>query len=262
MEYDALLTGYIPTAEGLETVGKIAADLKKSSKEKGKQAIWLLDPVIGDNGRFYVSQDVIPVYQRLVKSGNVDLITPNQFEAETLTGIKIKSLLDIFRVLEKLQYEFKIPSVVISSIKLEQYDCMITVGSEKMTNDYPRVFFYKYPFLDGYVTGTGDLFAAILIDRYFKYKCHNKETLDDDMEPKYLPLASAVGEVLGVVQDVISRTLKHSSQTAGGVMGNPDMMKRAELRLVQSVDLIPGTKIPFETFNLGDVINEIVKSPF
>lgn len=40
----------------------------------------VLDPVMGDNGRLYVNEDVVPAYKGLVK--DADLILPNQFEAE------------------------------------------------------------------------------------------------------------------------------------------------------------------------------------
>lgn len=53
--------------------------------------LWVLDPVLGDHGRFYVSQDVIPVYIDLLASGCISAVTPNQFEAEILSGIKIQT---------------------------------------------------------------------------------------------------------------------------------------------------------------------------
>ena len=40
----------------------------------------VLDPVMGDEGRLYVSEKVIPVYKNLLREA--DLILPNQFEAE------------------------------------------------------------------------------------------------------------------------------------------------------------------------------------
>ena len=45
---------------------------------------------MGDNGKLYVSQDLVPAYKDLVTS-LATVITPNQFEAELLTGIKIDS---------------------------------------------------------------------------------------------------------------------------------------------------------------------------
>ena len=35
---------------------------------------------MGDEGRLYVNEDVVPVYKRLLK--DADLILPNQFELE------------------------------------------------------------------------------------------------------------------------------------------------------------------------------------
>lgn len=40
----------------------------------------VLDPVMGDQGRIYVNEDVVPAYKSLVS--HADLILPNQFEAE------------------------------------------------------------------------------------------------------------------------------------------------------------------------------------
>lgn len=40
----------------------------------------VLDPVMGDDGRLYVNEDVIPAYKGLLR--DADLILPNQFEAE------------------------------------------------------------------------------------------------------------------------------------------------------------------------------------
>ena len=40
----------------------------------------VLDPVMGDEGRIYVNEDVVPAYKSLLR--DADLILPNQFEAE------------------------------------------------------------------------------------------------------------------------------------------------------------------------------------
>ena len=39
-----------------------------------------MDPVMGDNGKLYVNEDVIPAYKSLLPYAG--LILPNQFEAE------------------------------------------------------------------------------------------------------------------------------------------------------------------------------------
>ena len=40
----------------------------------------VLDPVMGDDGRLYVDEDVVPAYKNLLR--DADLILPNQFELE------------------------------------------------------------------------------------------------------------------------------------------------------------------------------------
>jgi pyridoxine kinase len=47
---------------------------------------WVLDPVMGDNGKLYVAEDAVPAYKSLIK--DADLILPNQFEAECVPRYK------------------------------------------------------------------------------------------------------------------------------------------------------------------------------
>lgn len=79
-DFDVMLSGYIPGAEAVDAVGKIGRELKEKSRETPGKFFWALDPVMGDNGRIYVSEDVVPAYKRLIN--DADLILPNQFEAE------------------------------------------------------------------------------------------------------------------------------------------------------------------------------------
>jgi pyridoxine kinase len=75
-DFDMMLSGYIPGAEAVVAVGEIAKDLK----ERNRNFFWVLDPVMGDNGKIYVAEDVVPAYKGLIEYA--DLILPNQFEAE------------------------------------------------------------------------------------------------------------------------------------------------------------------------------------
>jgi len=79
-DFDMMLSGYVPGAEALEAVGRIAQELKEKGKAKPGSFFWVLDPVMGDNGTLYVAQDVVPMYKSLIP--HADLILPNQFEAE------------------------------------------------------------------------------------------------------------------------------------------------------------------------------------
>ena len=251
VEYNALLTGYVPSADGVQEVGRIGTELR----QKFPDMLWLLDPVLGDDGRLYVSEAVIPVYRSILKTGSVTLITPNQFEAETLTGLKIKSRKDVLTVLKVLHTEFKTPNVVLSSVTFsdensDQQDIIYSIGSTVSTKDQsPRPFYYSYPSLKSYFTGTGDLFAALTIDRFYKHTARNPTAIpDDSVEILDLPLVKTVGEVLGVVQSVLARTWANSSSltTNPGAIGNIESMRNSELQVIQSRDLISSTDIPYK----------------
>ena len=76
-----MLSGYVPGAAAVEAVGSIAKELKvKAGGRPGSPFFWVLDPVMGDNGKLYVAEDVVPAYRSLIP--HADLILPNQFEAE------------------------------------------------------------------------------------------------------------------------------------------------------------------------------------
>lgn len=79
-DFDMMLSGYIPGAEAVQAVGRIAAELKAKAASTPGGFFWVLDPVMGDNGRLYVADDVVPAYKSLLP--HADLILPNQFEAE------------------------------------------------------------------------------------------------------------------------------------------------------------------------------------
>lgn len=79
-DFDMMLSGYIPGAEAVQAVGRIAAELKAKAASRPGSFFWVLDPVMGDNGRLYVADDVVPAYKSLLP--HADLILPNQFEAE------------------------------------------------------------------------------------------------------------------------------------------------------------------------------------
>lgn len=83
-DFDMMLSGYIPGAEAVQAVGRIAVDLKEKAAARNAPGsfFWVLDPVMGDNGKLYVAQDVVPAYKSLLP--HADLILPNQFEAESV----------------------------------------------------------------------------------------------------------------------------------------------------------------------------------
>ena len=117
-DYQALLSGYLPNKNSVRCMGTYYAKFKEANPEM----IWLMDPVMGDEGQLYVSEDVIPEYRKLALSPKqlVDIITPNQFELEILYGGKIKTKEHLKKALKKLHQT--IPVIIVTSCDCKMFD--------------------------------------------------------------------------------------------------------------------------------------------
>ena len=79
--YDFFLTGFIGSESFLNSILKIWNRIRKANPK----AIFVCDPVLGDDGVYYVDTSLKHIYRKsLIPTAFV--ITPNQFEAEELTG--------------------------------------------------------------------------------------------------------------------------------------------------------------------------------
>ena len=75
-QYRCLLTGYVPGIEPLEAVYTIAEDLKKKYGDElifGNENLFcyfltlvVADPVMGDDEKLYVAEEVVPKYKELM----------------------------------------------------------------------------------------------------------------------------------------------------------------------------------------------------
>jgi pyridoxine kinase len=84
LHYTHLLTGYIGSVSFLTTVLQVVDKLRSVNPD----LVYVCDPVLGDEGKLYVPQDLISVYQQKVVPV-ATMLTPNQFEVELLTGLRI-----------------------------------------------------------------------------------------------------------------------------------------------------------------------------
>jgi pyridoxine kinase len=85
-EVAAVLSGYLGDAAQAEAV----ASLVKAVKRRNREAIYLCDPVMGDNGGLYVPEPVA-ARQRDLLLPLADIATPNRFELEWMTGVKLET---------------------------------------------------------------------------------------------------------------------------------------------------------------------------
>ncbi|XP_056145605.1 pyridoxal kinase-like [Lampris incognitus] len=216
--YDYVLTGYSRDTSFLEMVVDIIQELKKANPN----LVYVCDPVMGDHGAMYVPENLLPVYMNKVVPV-ADILTPNQFEAELLTGRKISTENDAIEVMELL-HQMGPETVVLTSTYLpskygDQY--LVALGSQKIvkpdgTNSSQKIRM-EIPKVDAVFVGTGDLFAAMLL----AWTHHH---------PKDLKVACE--KTVSVMHHVIKRTITYANEMAGpGKRPNPAQL---ELRMVQS----------------------------
>ncbi|KAK8243920.1 Ribokinase-like protein [Phyllosticta capitalensis] len=221
--FDVLLSGYMPSAEAVQAVGKIGRDLRFNASGRPGSFFWALDPVMGDQGRCYVPENEIPEYKALLREA--DLILPNQFEAELLSSTKIRNIPTLATAIETLHRTYQIPHIIITSLRLSPIDGTITpdaetnpthltiIGSTARADHSPRLFRVDVPALPLFFSGTGDMFAALTVARLREASAH-AGLLDtaswrspDDVQAGDLPLARAVERVLESMQAVLKKTM-------------------------------------------------------
>ena len=221
-----LLTGYIGNPSTLKAV----VEVLKTLKQQNPACVYLCDPVLGDNGKLYVPHESVEIYRdQVVEHANI--VTPNQFEAETLSGISIKSLADACRVADWFHGK-GVQKVVISSVVFPDDDTyrglLVLLGSTQGTAEgAPSRFTIEIPTVEGYFTGTGDCLSALILGwSEFSGPCEGN-------------LACACEKAVATTQAILRRTIDHSQASLGsdaqvGITREPRVVAARELQLVQS----------------------------
>ncbi|XP_019868059.1 pyridoxal kinase isoform X2 [Aethina tumida] len=213
-EYSHILSGYIGSSSFLYEVTKLVTHLRT----KNPDICYVCDPVMGDNGKLYVPQELVTIYKEFVVP-LATILTPNLFEAELLTDLKINSVEDVWKAIEILHGR-GCPTVVISSADLG--DGELHVFASHKGADVKRVTM-KIPKIPAQFTGTGDLFAALFLAWMYK-------TQD---------LKESVEKTIASLQAVLTRTYEH-------VSGKEMNVKNLELKLIQSKKDIEEPQIKYE----------------
>ncbi|XP_061645352.1 pyridoxal (pyridoxine, vitamin B6) kinase b isoform X2 [Phyllopteryx taeniolatus] len=211
-------TGYTRDTSFLEMVVDIVQELKRANPN----LVYVCDPVLGDHGSMYVPQNLYPVYKNKVVPV-ADIITPNQFEAELLTGKNISTEKDAVEVMDLL-HAMGPDTVVITSSDLPSRlgdRFLVSLGSQRhvrpdgsRTTQRVRI---EVPKVDAVFVGTGDLFAAMLLAWTHHYP--------NDLK-------TACEKTFSVMHHVIQRTISYAHELAGP--GRRPSPPQLELRMVQS----------------------------
>lgn len=229
---------------------------------------------MGDHGQLYVQPDVIPVYKDMMKFAKAITPNQFEAEILADTKITdVRSCLETVDILHKTGVEHVIitsvsllPGDVKANLTGSSHqqqangkdhtngntnghhhengnyhvfdapeETMYCVCSSK-TNDKStsRVYAIEFPTYDGYFTGTGDLFSAVLVARLYE-SLSEKEATDKQLPP----LARACLKVVATMRAVVLRTFQAQAGTKGRSLDRKQasaaaVIKRCELQLIQS----------------------------
>jgi len=156
----AVLSGYMGDAG----IGDAILDAVGRVKAANAQALYLCDPVIGDVGRGIFVRPGIPDFMRERAVPAADIVTPNQFELEYLSGVEVRVLADLARALEAV-HALGPRVVMVTSSRLDDTpeDAIDLLVSEGGALDRVRT-----PLLPLSVNGAGDAIAALFLVHYLK----------------------------------------------------------------------------------------------
>ncbi len=158
---DALLTGYV----GDPALGEVLLEAATRIRAANPRAIWACDPVMGDHGKGLFVREGVPAFMTSKALPAADIVTPNLFELEILTGQKPQDLAGIRAAAESL-LERGPKVVLVTSLAADDTDdgdevAMLAVSAESAW----RVACPRLPITPN---GAGDAVAALFLGFYLK----------------------------------------------------------------------------------------------
>ena len=156
-ECDAVLSGYLGEVETAKTVSRTIELIK----EQNKTAIYLLDPVIGDDDQIYVKNGLIEAFKNDLLP-KADIILPNQSELGWLSGSKINDVSSL-KTASKYLIECGAKTVVVTGIPEIE-----SLTNYVITSD--AFWAISTPKLNRKFSGTGDLFSSLFTGAFLQTK--------------------------------------------------------------------------------------------
>lgn len=123
--------------------------------EQAKPPLYLLDPVLGDNGQLYVAPQIAAAIRGKLLP-HADIVTPNAFELGWLTGLAVTNLAEAEQAAAKL-LEAGPGAVLATGISLPDGQ----VGDLLLSRESRALF--SGPASPQGVSGAGDCLAALLL---------------------------------------------------------------------------------------------------
>lgn len=150
---DGVLSGYM----GEAAIGEAILDAAARVKAANPRALYCCDPVIGDVGRGVFVRPGVPEFMRDHAVAAADVVTPNQFELEYLTGATIDSLAAAKAAVADLLGRGP-KAVLVTSLQTGETPAS---SIELLAVDREGSWRLRTPLLPVSVNGAGDAIAAL-----------------------------------------------------------------------------------------------------
>ena len=156
LKYDAFYVGY------LGEIGHVGLVIQIKNELLNKNGIFVLDPVMGDNGKLYpaFNDEYVKAIRRLIKEA--DIILPNLTEACFLTGVEYKEEYDesyIKNIINKL-VEIGAKKIALTGIAYEKEMTGVFIYDE---NGYQH---FTHKKISKSYHGTGDIYASTFLGAF------------------------------------------------------------------------------------------------
>lgn len=185
---DGVLSGYMGSAD----IGNAILSAVARVRVANPGALYCCDPVIGDVGRGVFVRPGIPEFMREQAVPAADIITPNQFELEYLSGLATPTLVAAKEAISAVQLLG--PKVVlVTSLHTEETP---PDAIDMLAGEGGRFWRVRTPRLDLSVNGAGDAIAALFFVHYARTRS----------------AAHALGEAAASVYGLLRRTAEAGSR--------------------------------------------------
>lgn len=159
-EVRAVLTGYFGSKGQPESVARLIGAVKRANPD----ALYLCDPVMGDQGGLYIPEATAQAIRNHLLP-IADIATPNRFELEWLVGQILSDTTSTIEAARKL----KIARVLVTSAH-----SMMAEGIGNLLVADRKCLLAEHRRLDRPPSGTGDLLSAVYLARLMAGEAEEK----------------------------------------------------------------------------------------
>ena len=160
-DVDGVLSGF----QGSEEMGTTILAAVDLVKTRHPGALYCCDPVMGDVGRGIYVADGIPEFLRDKVVPRADIVTPNQYELDYLTGRTSTTLADLLAGVDVLLGLGPRIVLVTSAVAEDTPDGSVSMVAA--TKD--EAWLVSTPLIDQVFTGSGDVTSAVFFADVLSY---------------------------------------------------------------------------------------------